>query len=105
VINGLDSFTDLSHVVEMTKVIMKPSERVLVKRFKTPKFKLRKEDFGGVFVSGKRNVFLDVRGFAVLSQLKPEITYDLATLAIDWNGLDPEKFVSGLAYRYVVSSI
>ena len=84
---------------------MKPSERVLVKRFKTPKFKLRKEVFGGVFVSGKRNVFIDDRGFAVLSQMKSETTYDLATMIIDWNGLDPEKFVSGLAYRQAVSSM
>ena len=90
-INGLDSFTSLSHVAEMTKIIAKPSERVLVKRFKTPKFKLRKEVFGGVFVSGKRNVFIDDRGFAVLSQMKSETTYDLATMIIDWNGLDPEK--------------
>ena len=104
-INGLDSFTSLSHVAEMTKIIAKPSERVLVKKFKTPKFKLRKEVFGGVFVSGKRNVFIDDRGFAVLNQLKSETTYDLATMTIDWNGLDSEKFVSGLAYRHAVSSV
>lgn len=104
-INGLDSFTSLSHIAEMAKIIAKPSERVLIKRFKTPKFKLRKEVFGGVFVSGKRNVFIDNRGFGVLSQLKSETTYDLATMIIDWNGLDPEKFVSGLAYRHAVSSV
>lgn len=105
-VNGLDSFTSLSHVKEMAKVIVKPSERVWVnKRFKTPKFKLRKEVFGGVLVSGKRNVFLDKRGFAVLSQLKPETIYSSATMVIDWGGLDPDKFLSGLASRHIVSLV
>jgi len=76
-INGLDSFTSIDHVSDMEKIILKPIERVLVKRFKFSKFKLRKENFGGVFVSGKRNLFLDSRGFNVLSQLESGVEYSL----------------------------
>ena len=107
-INGLDSFTSIEHVAEMTNVIelsMKPPERISVKSFKTPKFRLRKEAFGGVFVSGNRHVFLDEKGFAVLGQLEPDTIYNLPIATIDWNGLDPEKFVSGLVRRRVITSI
>ena len=107
-IDGLDSATSFAHVAEMTEAIrisMKPADRILMKNFKTLKFRLRREDFGGVFISDNAQVFLDNKGFAVLSQLGSEVTYDLATMIIDWNGLDPEKFVSGLAHRRMVSSV
>lgn len=106
-INGLDPFTLIVHATEMTEIILskKSSERVSVKSFKTPKFRLRKEAFGGVLASGNRHVFLDNKGFAVLSQLKPETTYNLPITTIDWNELDPEKFVSGLVYRYTITSV
>lgn len=85
--------------------LVKHPERVLVKTFKTPKFKLRKEAFGGVFAFGRAHVFMDSKGFDVLKQLKPDTVYNLATMAIDWKGLDPEKFVSGLAYRNAVLAV
>jgi hypothetical protein len=50
-------------------------------------------------------VFLDEKGFGVVSQLKPGAVYDLAGTDIDWNGLSPEKFVSGLLHRNAVSAI
>ena len=83
-IDGLDSFSSITHVVEMAKIIIKPSERISVKSFRTSKFRLRKEAFGGIFVSGKRNVFLDEKGFSVLSQLKPETTYNLTNMSEDF---------------------
>ena len=104
-IDGLDSFTSIDHVPEMSKKIIKSSERIVIKKFRTQKFRLRKEVFGGVFVSGYRNVFLDHKGLTVLNQLKPETTYDIATMTIDWSGLDPYKFVSGLVHRHAVLSV
>jgi len=102
-VDGLDSFTAISHVPEMIKIIVKPSERIQAQVFRTSSFRIRKEAFGGVVVSGKRNVFLDDRGFAVLVQLKPGVVYDISRMTIDWKGLDPERFISGLAFRHVVS--
>jgi len=107
-INGLDPFAKIEHVKEMTEILttlQKPSEIILVKDFKTTKFKLRCEDFGGVCVAGRTHAYLDHRGFEVLKQLDEETVYSLTTPNIDWKGLDPQKFVSGLIRRRVVSSV
>jgi len=107
-IDGLDPFTRLERVEEMTGILtplQKSLEIVRTKSFKTPKFRLRREEFGGVFVAGATCVYLDHRGFEVLKQLGQETTYDVATATIDWNGLDPEKFVSGLVRRRMVSFV
>ena len=107
-INGLDPFAQLERVKEMTDILaplQKSPEIARAKSFKTPKFKLRREDFGGVYVAGATCVYLDHRGFEVLKQFGQETTYDVATATIDWNGLAPEKFVSGLIRRRMVSSM
>jgi radical SAM protein with 4Fe4S-binding SPASM domain len=107
-LDGLDPFTSIDHSAEMTeriRLFQKPFERVAVRRFKTPRFRLRRESFGGVLASGNTHVFLDEKGFGVVSQLKPGAVYDLAGTDIDWNGLSPEKFVSGLLHRNAVSAI
>ncbi len=107
-INGLDSLTALDHVEEMIEAIKlskKHPQKVSIGCFKTPIFRLRREAFGGVFVSSNNNVFLDHNGFAVLSQLKSETTYNIVTKTIDWWGLDPQEFVWGLARRNAVSLI
>lgn len=107
-INGLDPASvpvRASEMAEIFRLSTKPPERTLVNKFKTPKFRLRKEDFGGVFISGNTQALLDNKGFAVLSQLESETEYNLAAMTIDWNGLDPEKFVSGLAYRKMILSV
>ena len=105
-INGLDPFTHVEHVKEMAEILtllQKPPEIMQVKSFKTPRFKLRRESFGGVFVAGVTCVYLDHRGFEVLKQFDQEATYNLATASFNWNGLAPEKFVSGLARRRMVT--
>lgn len=107
-INGPDPFAVMNYVNDITEVISRSrsiSEKVAVRRFRTPNFRLRQEAFGGVFLSGKRHVFLDTKGFYVLSQLKPLTTYDLETMKIDWHGLDARKFISGLARRNAVSFV
>jgi len=107
-ISGLDPFTQLEWVKEMADILaplQKSPEVAQVKSFKTPKFKLRREDFGGVCVASATCVYLDHRGFEVLKQFGQETTYDVATATIDWNGLVPEKFVSGLIRRRMVSSM
>ena len=107
-INGLDPFTSISRVNEMAETIRHSRghpEVITVKSFKTPDFRLRKEAFGGVFVFRQKSVFLDAKGFAVVSQLRPMTTYDLETMDIDWNSLDCRKFISGLVRRNVISLV
>lgn len=107
-INGLDPFTQVEYVKEMAeilKLLQTPPEITQVKSFKTPRFKLRRENFGGVFVTGITCVYLDHRGFEVLKQFDLETTYDVATTSINWNGLTPEKFISGLVRRRMVTSV
>jgi len=107
-INGLDPFTQVEHVKEMAEILKPPQklqETTQVKSFKTPRFKLRRESFGGVFVAGVTCAYLDHRGFEVLKQFDPETTYDVATTSFNWNGLVPEKFVSGLVRRRMVTSV
>lgn len=107
-INGLDPFTQLDKAKDVAGVLapLKKLPAVTpIKSFKTSKFRLRQEDFGGVLVAGVSYVYLDRKGFEILKQLNQETAYDLTTTTINWNGLDPEKFVSGLIRRRVVSSV
>jgi len=107
-VDGLDPFISVDHVAEMgerMRLLKRPFEGVAARRFKTPRFRLRRESFGGVFASGNTHVFLDDRGFAVVRQFKQEAVYDLARPDIDWNGLSPERFIFGLICRNAVSSI
>lgn len=107
-VDGLDPFTQLEWAKEMIEILtlpQKPPETIQIKNFKTPRFRMRRENFGGVFVAGTTHVYLDHKGFEVLKQLDQETTYSLATTAIDWNGLDPEKFISGLIRRRAITSV
>ena len=104
-IDGLDPFTSVEHVGVMAEALARSNpliNAVPVERFRTRMLKLRDEEFGGVCSSGDRHAILDRSGFVAVSQLKPETEYDLSTLSIDWRGLDPQKFISGLARRGVV---
>lgn len=107
--DGLDPFTQLENVEIMHKTITaaqnKTVESTRMERFKTPKLKLRKEDFGGVVMTGTTHAYLDQRGFNVLRQLSNETFYEIKSAKIDWQGLNPEKFIAGLVRRHIVASM
>jgi radical SAM protein with 4Fe4S-binding SPASM domain len=72
-------------------------------RFRTARYRLRKEYFGGiVFLGGSECVFLDQRGFGMISQIQPDQVYETSRLTVDWKGLDQNKFLSGLCFRKVI---
>ena len=105
-LNKLDPFATPEHSLEIEKII-KNSIRPVLKseliHFRTVNFRLRKEVFGGVVsVNSNERVLLDQRGYEILCQLSPNTFYKTATATIDWKGLDPQQFVSGLFTRHVV---
>ena len=105
-VNKLDPYATPEHALEMEQVIrnsFESSSRIELPRFKTVNFRLRQEEFGGVVAVGSsERVLLDQRGYSILSQLLPNTSYETATASIDWKGLDPQQFVSGLFIRHVV---
>lgn len=104
-IAGTDPFISLQCVPQMIENMSRASARIpprTVLAFRTLGFRLRTEEFGGVLACGKRHIFLDQKGFAVLQQLKPKTRYELESADINWNGLDPERFITGLANRHAV---
>lgn len=109
-IKSLDPYSSLEHIPkigERIKAIQSkiPAQLEIPPYFRTVKFRLRKEGFGGI-VALKNNsrVFLDQNGFEVLSQILPNTEYSLNDLKIDWRGLNPKQFISRLYLRKVVSS-
>ena len=105
-INGLDPYSitqDAPWVAERVKKGNKSIKTMVSPVFRTAKFRLRQENFGGVAALGKnRIVLLDQSGFRVVCQLKPETIYDISDSSIDWGGLAPDQFVAGLASRDMV---
>lgn len=106
--NGTDPFARPDFVAEMSNKLYpqnsQPNETPIT-LFRTSKFKLRHEGFGGVLACGSTYVYLDHQGFAVVKQFEPKQIYDIGNNSIDWNRLDPQQFVSGLVHRRVVSSV
>lgn len=108
-IDGLDPYTStedipqISHTLKERRCCKTKAQKV--GKFKTAKFRLRREDFGGVVSSsGNKRVLLDQAGFEVLLQMRPETCYDISSDEIDWKGLDPSMFISNLLSKNVVTT-
>lgn len=107
-IDGLDPYSQVENS-EKIAIILRGTRKQMVQKpsgiFKTSKFRIRSEKFGGLLVTPNSFTFLDHRGYAVASKLRPETTYDIRVVAIDWAGLDPEKFLAGLSRRRAISFV
>ena len=91
-IKSLDPYSSLEHIPkigERIKAIQSkvPAQLEIPPYFRTVKFRLRKESFGGIVaLKDNSRVFLDQNGFEVLSQILPNTEYSLNDLKIDWRG-------------------
>ena len=107
-IKSLDPYSSLGHIPEMSGYMKKigskkSAQPKILTNFRTAKFRIRKEYFGGVVaLKDNSRVFLDKNGFKVLSQLLPNTEYALDDLKIDWEGINPSQFISRLYLRKVL---
>lgn len=109
-LDGLDPYTNLEDIQNVSNIlnkrVKKNDKQSELKKFKTTKFKIRKESFGGIIAIGNnKTVFLDHCGYKIMLQLNPDVIYDIQDMNIEWGGLDPKKFVHGLDLRKVVEFI
>ena len=110
-INDLDPYSIPHHALEMAKGIKErragnvPKTETLTS-FRTVKFRLRQESFGGVVaLGGNKMVLLDQHGFEIVRQFRSETVYEISDPTIDWRGLKPDQFVVSLVSRGMVSSV
>jgi len=110
-LNDLDPYTVEENVKAVLEYLKNTQKNTVVPPkeflgFRTKQFRTRSESFGGVIaLHGNKRVFFDEYGFKVIQQLLPDSSYDLNDPRINWNGLDPKEFVSGLFTRGVVDCI
>lgn len=97
-----DTRMDETKVPQLTKLL--GPERLAnvqpTKRFRVKRFRIRREDFGGVvFVSDTgRRICLSAAAVGMLAALKPEEVYETAALS----ATHPVEFITGLAVRRLV---
>jgi len=103
---SVEKASRLSEIMGTAKSNRKIKKVTSDSKFETAgRLKLRRESFGGIAcANGNKRVLLDHKGFEVVSQLQPKSVYGLG-LGLDWRGLDPIEFVTGLYGRDVVNLV
>ncbi|MBU3957080.1 radical SAM protein [Patescibacteria group bacterium] len=109
-ISAKDPFCLLENIENHTKNISKAffsggKEDLVIDSFRLKKnLRFREEDFGAVVVrNDSSQFFLNKKGFSVFQQLNQNgKIFDIKRNNIDWRGLDPINFVSGLYKKDVV---
>ena len=105
-INELDPYATPEHAEQVAQILRKHIKSCMppsrIEHFKTADFRIREEDFGGVAVVKSKRALLDKTGYEIMCQLKPNTTYHLKNLNINWHDADPQEFLSGLYLRHIV---
>lgn len=62
-------------------------------------YRTRVEPFGLTVVTGQSNVHLTHKAAAIFLQMESGVPYDVATMAVEWNGVDPVTCINGFIRR------